>query len=66
MAIFDGMDPWDRLITMQARIEQLESINTEIVKHVQLTSRHLDSLNKAVSKLQLENLEIMHNQLKSK
>jgi len=66
MDMFDDMDPWERMMTLQARVEALESINNEIVKHLQLTSQHVDSISKAVNQLQRDQVEIQKDQYKSK
>ena len=62
--IFDDLDPWERIVLMQQRIEQLESINNEIVKHIQITSRHIDNLNKSIHQMQMDHVELIGYQMR--
>ena len=66
MDMFDDLDPWERIMLLQTRVEQLESINNEIVKHLQLTSQHVDSISKAVNQLQRDQVDLIREQYKSK
>lgn len=61
MRMFEGMDPWELIQTLQQRIETLERINNEIVKHMELTTNHLDSVGKAVNRLQKDQVDIFKN-----
>lgn len=55
----DDLDPYERLIVMQARIEQLEQIQEEIIKNIQITGAHLHSISIAVNDLQKQYLEVV-------
>ena len=61
MALFGDMDPWEMIQVMEQRIQTLEKINNEIVKHLEVTSNHLDSVGKAVNRLQKDQVDIYKN-----
>jgi histone acetyltransferase (RNA polymerase elongator complex component) len=57
--MFDDLDPYERMIMMQARIEQLEQIQEEIIKNIQITGAHLHALSTAINDLQKNYVEVL-------
>jgi hypothetical protein len=55
----DDLDPYERLIIMQARIEQLEQIQEEIINNIRITGAHLHAHNEAINDLQKNYVEVL-------
>lgn len=66
MNLIDGPDPWERLIIMQQRIANLEAINQEIIKHIELSSKHVDELHTAITAMQKNMIDLTAEYYRSK
>lgn len=50
--MFEDIDPWERIVIMQQRIEMLEKIQEELIRSVTIHQEHMRNLNSAVMALQ--------------
>jgi hypothetical protein len=50
--IFEDMDPWERILIMQQRVELLEKIQEELIRSVTIQQEHMKNVNLAVMSLQ--------------
>lgn len=57
--LFNDLDPYDRLVILEARIDQLEQIQEEIIKNIQITGSHLNTLSQAVNQLQQDYVSLI-------
>ena len=50
--MFDDIDPWERLLLLQQRVEMLERIQEELIRSVTIQQEHMKNINAAVMTLQ--------------
>jgi hypothetical protein len=50
--MFDDIDPWERLMILQQRVEILERIQEELIRSVTIQQEHQKNINQAVMTLQ--------------
>jgi hypothetical protein len=50
--MFDDIDPWERLLLLQQRVEMLERIQEELIRSVTIQQEHMKNVNLAVMSLQ--------------
>lgn len=50
--MFDDIDPWERIILLQERVEMLEKIQNELIRSITIHQEHLKNINGAVMSLQ--------------
>ena len=60
--MFDDLDPYERIMVMQARIEQLEQTQDEIIKNLNIKAAHMNAMSDAINQVQKEQLEIIRKQ----
>ena len=50
--MFEDMDPWERIMLLQQRVELLEKIQEELIRSVTIQQEHMKNINAAVMSLQ--------------
>jgi len=50
--MFEDIDPWERLMILQQRVEMLERIQAELIRSVTIQQEHMKNINLAVMSLQ--------------
>jgi hypothetical protein len=50
--MFEDIDPWERLMILQQRVEMLERIQEELIRSVTIQQEHMKNINLAVMSLQ--------------
>jgi hypothetical protein len=50
--MFEDIDPWERLMILQQRVEMLERIQEELIRSVTIQQEHMKNVNLAVMSLQ--------------
>jgi hypothetical protein len=50
--MFDDIDPWERLMILQQRVEMLERIQEELIRSITIQQAHMKEVNLAVMSLQ--------------
>ena len=50
--MFEDIDPWERIMLLQSRVEMLEKIQEELIRSVTIQQTHMKEINAAVMALQ--------------
>lgn len=50
--LFNDMDPWERIMMMQQRVEQLEAINKQIIDAITIQRHRADLAEQGIQNLQ--------------
>jgi hypothetical protein len=50
--MFEDIDPWERIMLLQQRVEMLEKIQEELIRSVTIQQTHMKEINAAVMALQ--------------
>lgn len=50
--LFSDMDPWERVMMLQQRVESLESINRKIIEAITIQCRRADLADQGIQNLQ--------------